>query len=158
MEQAEDIAAELQRVQLAAAQIDLRIKQRELETKPNIWTRVFSSPAFTAIITAAIAAAAALGGATISGLMSDRQIKLERAKFELQAQLDAKKQEAENLLERIRYESALVVEAVSTGDPKQAAANLKFLVDVGFLPDHAAQITSYSNAHPDGGKVLPVHR
>jgi hypothetical protein len=54
-----------------------------------------------------------------------------------------------------KAQSELVVEAIRTGDPKRAAKNLLFLVNLGLLDDPGGRMkTALSN--PDNVPVLPV--
>jgi hypothetical protein len=46
-------------------------------------------------------------------------------------------------LERERLRSQLILKAIETGDPKRAAVNLKFLVDVGLVTDTTHRLVSY---------------
>jgi hypothetical protein len=117
-------------LQLRQAELDL--KRLELETKMELEKRnkafVFSPQA-----TALIAGLFALLGTMIGSYLQGR---------------------SNTDLERQKFESALIVKAIETGDPKKAAHNLSFLVRAGFLHDTNGQIAAVI-ANPENAPVLP---
>jgi len=93
------------------------IEMKEREAVRNRW----SAPLVIAILTAA---AAGLGNAAAIVMNGIEQRKLETTKFE-QAKA----------IEETKAEAARIFEVIKTGNAKQAATNLKFLVDVGLISD-----------------------
>ena len=57
-------------------------------------------------------------------------------------------------LERERLRSQLILQAIQTGNPHQAALNLAFLVRVGLVVDSTGNLASYVS-NPDSAPVLP---
>ena len=110
-------------------------------THVRFWTRL-TAPA---ILAALIAGLVALTTAVITGIVSEHQLKLEKAKSDLQAQLD-----------RDKFEFELIMQAVKTGNPDQAAQNLDFLVRSGLIAEYALPIRNYLTLRrPHEGKYLP---
>jgi hypothetical protein len=59
-------------------------------------------------------------------------------------------------VQRLKYQQDLVLEAMRTGDPDQAAENLRFLLDAGFLTENASAIREYlTKRPPKTGRALP---
>jgi hypothetical protein len=56
-----------------------------------------------------------------------------------------------------RAQSDLVVEAIKTGDPKLAAKNLRFLLDLGLLDDPDGKLKA-ALSNPETAPYLPVPR
>ena len=57
--------------------------------------------------------------------------------------------------EHAREQSSLVVEAIKSNDPKLAAKNLQFLINVGLLDDPEGKMRTIL-AHPDDVPYLPA--
>jgi hypothetical protein len=55
------------------------------------------------------------------------------------------KNEADRALERQKFESELVLKAISTGDKRKAAEMLKFLVQIGYIKDESGQLKMRSD-------------
>jgi hypothetical protein len=95
--------------------------------------RVFANPVFLgAVITAFVT----LNAGIISFFVSEQQIALQK-----------EKDQAEAALNREKFESELIVSALSTGNPAQSDANLRFLVDVGFIRNHAPELRAFLATH-----------
>ncbi len=138
------IDEEIKTVQLASAQLELRIKQADLEYKPSHLMAAIASPVVMAALIAGLATAV---GAMLTHLTSEAQLSLEREKA-----ANAQK------LERLKYDSSLLLDAARTGDPDRAAENIAFLVDAGLLSDHnlESRLSAYLlNRVPHHGKALP---
>ena len=151
---ADDIDLEIKKIQLEAAKIDLEAKRTDLTSRPrSLLLSAFSNPI---VVAAAIAAIVTLSTAAISSIVAEHQKQLEEKKTEEQTKLTTWKDEAERKLEQLKAESAMILDVVRTGDPDKAATNLKFLVDVGLVPQTAPRLDEYlNNRQPGTGKVLP---
>ena len=142
MDRASGIDRKLKETHLAIARLELRDKEDNFKNNTSIWKNAFSNPA---VLGAIITAFVALNGAIITALISEQQTKLEDKKTQAQLTLD-----------REKFESSLIIEAVKTGDPDQAAQNLRFLRDVGFLSDTNHQLEKYlANRVSGAGAALP---
>ncbi len=136
-----DIDAELKETQLAAAKLDLKIKELDLNSRPGILKSSLTNPVALAAI---IAALVTLSSGIISYVVSVHQIALESEKSQAQSKLETKK-----------FESQLIMEAVKAGSPDQAAVNLQFLVDAGLVMDRAPELRGYLRSRvPGAGKFL----
>lgn len=125
---------ELRRLELdekkAEQEYQVRLKEiglKEAEAKRSRW----SSPLVLSIIAATIAAA---GNAYISWLNGSNQLAVESTK---NAALRAIEQE--------KAEAARILEATKLSNPKDAAAKIKFLIDVGLIsnPNRQAALEVY---------------
>lgn len=60
-------------------------------------------------------------------------------------------------LKQLEFEAQLITNSVKTGDPDQAAINLKFLIDSGLLGGKTAErVSKYlKNREPGVGRALP---
>jgi len=61
------------------------------------------------------------------------------------------KSRADLALEDKRLQSQLILQAIQTGEPNQAATNLRFLLQIGLLPDTASKLRAYL----DSGGAVP---
>ena len=57
-------------------------------------------------------------------------------------------------LERTKFRSSLIIEAIKTGDPVKAAKNIEFFIKAGFIADEAGKISAYIAERPNV-PVLP---
>ncbi len=133
-------AAQRSREAEVALQKD-EIALKRAEAQASRWT----SPLVVAIIAASLAAA---GNATIAVINGRLERELEGRKAAASLAADARKAEAN-----------LILEVVKTGDPAKAAANLTFLLDAGLISDQARfkAIRRYLASPPAGGGVsLPA--
>jgi hypothetical protein len=138
-----DADQELKSVQLAAARLDLRQKEFEAASRPGFLKSTLTNPA---AIGALLSAFVAINIALFGFVTSRVQMNLEQAKAQNQLELERKK-----------YESSLILAAVRTGNPDQAAENMKFLLDTGLVSDQQGRLHEYlSKRHPGTGKTLPV--
>lgn len=140
---ADEIDAEIKKLQLETAKVELEAKRRDLRNRPGDLRLALTNPVAIAAI---IAALVTLSSAIISFVVAGHQKSLEAQRADAQARI-----------ERLKFESQLILRVVCTGDPDQAAVNLKFLVEVGLVPDMVIPLTNYlNNRPPHQGKALPV--
>jgi hypothetical protein len=149
----EEIDAELKNVQLEAAKLDLEIKRRDLKNRSGLLFMMLSNPV---VIAAAIAAAVTISTAIISSIVSEHQKQLEAKNAASQRDLARQRAAADAQLELLKTESGMILAVIKTGDPDQAAVNLKFLVDTGLVRATELRLRDYlSRRLPGTGKVLP---
>jgi hypothetical protein len=116
-----DLDQEIKKTQLAAAQIDLQLKEQDLRNRPTFWKNVFTNPVVLgAIITAFIA----VNTSIVGWMTSAQQRQLDAEKFLLQTQID-----------RAKFEGELILSAIRTGDPSQSMTNVEFLIQAGLIQD-----------------------
>lgn len=110
--------------------IEFALKRKELLDKKNDKEHVKSfniSPTATAVIAGVVGL---LGTAIGTYYQGSQNLELERNKFTFTQELERQKQTHE-----------LVTKMIGTGDRNQAAKNLLFLVEAGFIPDKDGLIT-----------------
>lgn len=126
-----------QEVSLRSQEIDLK----RIELNRSRWI----NPLVIAIFAATVAA---LGNAGVTLISSYRQSELERERAVLNQNLEQTKSEA-----------ARILEVVKTNDPDRAAANLKFLVEIGLIADPSVierMRTYLAERKPGQGIALPA--
>jgi hypothetical protein len=96
-------------VELEIKRTELQIKKKELLDKGGPWLEIFRSPV---VVGAALAAYAAIAGAYFTKQNSERQINLDK----------------------LKYESQLVNNVVSNNSREEAEGNLRWLAGIGLLP------------------------
>jgi hypothetical protein len=76
-----------------------------------------------------------------------------------QMEADAANRDGLLKLERLKFESSVVLEAIKSGGPDKAAANLDFLLKTGLLPDSDGRFKKYleNRGHAEG-VALPNKR
>ncbi len=69
--------------------------------------------------------------------------------------LEREKFDSDSKLERQKFESSLILQAIATGKRETAQKNLEFLVEAGFLPDPQGKIKELAQ-RPSDTPVLPA--
>jgi hypothetical protein len=128
------------RADVGLRRIELRFRERELDLKTREQDRLaveanrsrWASPLFLGVVAACIAA----GGGAIASLLNGRSA-----------------QETE----RLKAESARILEAIKAGDPEKTKNNLRFLVATGLISEASgARIETYISHQPlNSGPFLP---
>jgi hypothetical protein len=121
------------------AELELRKRELDLKERDSVRAR-WSNPLALAIFAAALAA---LGNAGVSWLNGNAQRDVEI----IRANSETDKEQATEILE-----------AIKTGDPEKAAANLGFLVKAHVIPDPMLRsaVTNYLDQRKPGeGPMLP---
>lgn len=140
--------SQLERDQLAAdlrlkrIELDLKRKEVQAKLKEGILTKFLGlSPLVTAIIAGAISV---MGGVIANYYQGKNNLALERYKFDANEKLERQKQTHE-----------LVLKMIGTGEANQAAKNLLFLVNAGFIEDKEGKIAALAK-DPETIPVLPT--
>jgi hypothetical protein len=143
-------AAETAELDLAAKRLELRLKELDIQNKEYEITHR-PSPIRTAAANPAVIAALIAGWVTVAGAALTWLSGRISAATQQQAAIE------EARLQRLRFESDLILNSVRTGDPDQAATNLQFLVQTGLLSgDRAEKIKAYLiERKPGQGRFLP---
>lgn len=126
---------------LRLKRIELDLKRKELEAKSKEGKLSGLSPLLTAIIAGAISI---VGGVIANYYQGKHNLELERYKFDKNEELELQKQKHE-----------LVLKMIGTGDANQAAKNLLFLVNAGFIEDKDGRIAKLAS-DPNTIPVLPT--
>lgn len=125
------LALEFERVKLdrQRANVELRLKRRELDAaKTRGWKNILANPLTLAIVGGFIT----IMTTTIGGhFTASENISAETAKARQALQAD------------------LIKKFVENPNPQTVRANLRFLVDVGLVPDYAASLQSFLAKNPD---------
>jgi hypothetical protein len=125
---------------------DYELRKREIEIKEREQARSrWSNPIVLAVLAAALAG---LGNAAATWLNGIEQRKLE-----------TEKAEQARSMEETKAEAARILEVIKTGDADKAAANLKFLADMGLISNagrlqHIQTFLDHRSA--GGGPALPA--
>ena len=123
---------------------DVELRHRELDIKENEHNvSQFRNPLVLAVIAASLGL---LGNAIVAFINGSSERTLERDKASATLDLEERKAEAGRILE-----------ALKTGDPDKAAANLELLVETNLVKTEAASISKYlENRSPGKGASLPA--
>jgi hypothetical protein len=125
---------------------EYELRKREIEIKEREQSRSrWSNPIVLAVLAAALAG---LGNAAATWLngMEQRKLETERA-------------EQAKIMEETKAEAARILEVIKTGDADKAAANLKFLADMGLISnaDRLVHIQTFLDQRSAGrGPALPT--
>jgi hypothetical protein len=92
------------------------------------------------VIAVFAAAAAGIGNAGVTLISSNKQLELEKEKAMLTQNLNVEQSHSTLRLEQTKSEAARILEVVKTNDPDKAAANLKFLIDIGLIDDASTRV------------------
>lgn len=129
----------LKAVQLEIAKADLRLKELDIRHRPGPWRALFTNPI--------------LIGAFITGYVAIISSYFAAENARHQIEVDAASRNGLLQLERLKFESSLVLEAIKTGDADKAVINLDFLIKSGLLPDPDGLLKSYMAARLPGKRV-----
>jgi hypothetical protein len=126
------------------AEYDLHKREVEIKEREQARSR-WSNPIVLAVLAAALAG---LGNAAATWLNGIEQRKLE-----------SERAEQARSMEETKAEAARILEVIKTGDADKAAANLKFLADMGLISDvdrlqHIQTFLGQRSA--GGGPALPA--
>jgi len=123
--QSPNIDEELKKIQLAIAQIDLKLKQVDLENRPSFWKSVFTNPAFlAAVITVCIT-----GGTTFitsNAAQHQREAELQRAVVQ---------REIDDARSRAEMNVRILLGVINFPETEMVASRLKLFLDSGLLKD-----------------------
>ena len=123
---------------------DIAVKRRELELQQkHMEQSAWRSPLFLAVV------------AAIFGLLSNALVALINGSSE--RTLEKGKSETAQTLAKQKAEADRILEALKTGDPDKAAANLDLLVRTNLVKEQAQSIRSYLDQRKPGeGASLPA--
>ena len=107
----DDLRRQIERLELEAKRIELEIKHEELRNQRRGGRRLAISPVWIPVIGALFALCGSLGTAFVQ---------------------ERDRAQAEDL-ERMKFERAVLQEAIKEGDPKRAATRLMFASHAGFI-------------------------
>jgi len=136
-------------------QAEHALRREEINLKSEELNRSrWVNPLVIAVFAAAVAA---LGNAGVTLISSYRQSELERERAALTQKVNLEESRSTLKLEQTKSEAARILEVVKTNDPDKAAANLKFLIEVGLIVDARDQIQAYlDKRQPGQGVSLPT--
>jgi hypothetical protein len=124
-----DLDEEIKRTQLAAAKLELQIKELDLHNRPTFWKNALTNPVVLgAIITAFIAANTSM----VSFLTSEAQRKLDLNKAKLQAVND-----------RAKFEGNLISNAIRDSNPLISIRNIEFFIRAGLVQDPDGRLQQF---------------
>jgi hypothetical protein len=106
---------------------------KQKESKRAIWL----NPVNVGILAALLGFIANLVAEVNKAHLTVETLALEKAKAEVTAQIDKKK-----------FESDMILKAVSVGDREQAIRNLKFFLEAGFISDANGRLRALGDAYP----------
>ncbi len=137
-----------------AAEYSLRCDEMNLKRQEAGQSR-WVNPLVLAIFAAA---AAAVGNAGVTLISGYQQRQLEERQAADTQNLNSTQSRNTLQLEQSKAESARILEVVKTNDPDKAAANLKFLIEIGLITDAniSGPIKAYlDRRQPGEGISLP---
>jgi hypothetical protein len=141
----ERLALERQRIELEqqARERELQLRSEELELRRTEQVRAqWRNPLFLGLIAAVIGLIGNMLVTFLSGINERQKTKRE---FEQTLTLESNK-----------HRSALILEAIKTGDPDTAATNLKFFMEAYLLTDPDEKLATYlKERKPGTGGFLP---
>src|SRR4029077_5146104 len=133
--------------------LDTEIRRREIAGKESEVTRGGITAGQATIAGAVLALVSGALGATITA-QSSQNIALENARTSLSIEklkakenfeLEKSRQIATQALERSKFETSLIFEAIKTPSRSDAIRNLKFFVEAGFISDTDRKIQNLSD-------------
>jgi hypothetical protein len=142
-ENSSDYDEQLKKFQLQTAEVELKLKEKELRDQLGPWRIQFNNPVVL--------------GAIITAFVALNTVMVSLFTAQLQASLEEKKLQTQLAVDRAKMESSLLVDIIKVGDPDRAATNIKFFLDAGYLSDPGGRIKSYLMERiPNQGLGLPT--
>lgn len=155
MAEVDPLENELKCIKLAAAKLDLKIKEDEIARKPSYFVSLLAQPPVLATLVAGLITAA---GGVMTRISAEYSAQAEIEKTKNTELLEAEKSRNSEKLEHLKFEGELIMDAIRTGDANKKAENIEFLVQSGLLQDPPLEekLNNYLKAHPPKGKPLPT--
>jgi hypothetical protein len=155
MAEVDPVENEFKCVRLAAAKLDLKIKEDEIARKPSYFLSLLAQPPVLATLIAGLITAA---GGVMTRLSAEYSTQIESEKAKNAELIEAEKLRNAEKLEHLKYEGELIVEAMRAGDTNKKAENIEFLVQSGLLQDPPLEekLNNYLKAHPPKAKSTAV--
>ncbi|MBV8751779.1 MAG: hypothetical protein JO328_02865 [Hyphomicrobiales bacterium] len=134
--------------------LDAEIRRREAALKEVVSNRRGLSAAQATIAGAAIALVSGVAGALITAWSSQNVeagksltlLQIEKLKAEGNLELERTKQTAVESLERKKFETSLILDAIKTTSRAESIRNLKFFVAAGFVSDPERRIINLDDS------------
>jgi hypothetical protein len=147
MTEDDPVENEFKCVRLAAAKLDLKIKEDEIARKPSYFLSLLAQPPVLATLVAGLITAA---GGVMTRLSADYSTRMEFERTKNAEMIEAEKLRNSEKLEHLKYEGELIIDAMRGADANKKAENIEFLVQSGLLQDPPLEekLNSYLKAHP----------
>lgn len=147
MAEDEALETEIKCVKLAAAKLELKIKEDEIARRPSYLISLLAQPPVLATLVAGLITAA---GGMITRISSDQAAQIEQEKTRNAELIENAKARDAQKIEHMKYEGELIMQAIKTEDPNKKAENIEFLVQSGLLQDPPLEekLNNYLKAHP----------
>lgn len=138
---------ELKCVQLAAAKLDLKLKEEEIARKPSYLVSLLAQPAVLATLVASLLTAA---GGIITRISAEYNVWVEQEKTKNAELIEQLKTKDIEKIEHLKQEGELILGAIKVETPEKATRNIEFLVESGLLQDPPLEekLKSYLKTHP----------
>lgn len=135
-------------------ELDADLRRREMTLKENEGKKVGLSPTYATVAGALLTLIGGIAGAYISAQSTQdiesgkslTQLQIEELKVKGDLELEKSKQLAVESLERKKFETSLILEAIKTPSREDAIRNLKFFVMAGFVSDPDGKISGLSDS------------
>lgn len=143
----EALENEIKCVSLAAAKLELKIKEEEVARRPGYLVSLLAQPPVLATLVAGLITAA---GGMITKISSDNAARIEQEKTKNAEVVETAKARDAEKLEHMKFEGELIMQAIKTEDPNKKAENIEFLVQSGLLQDPPLEekLNNYLKIHP----------
>jgi hypothetical protein len=147
MAEDEALENEIKCVRLAAAKLELKIKEDEIARRPSYLISLLAQPPVLATLVAGLITAA---GGMITRFSSEYMARVEQEKTKNAELIEKVKARDAEKLEHMKYEGELIVQAINVDDPNKKAENIEFLVQSGLLQDPPLEekLNNYLKTHP----------
>jgi hypothetical protein len=134
--------------------LDAEIRRREMALNEAVAKSTGLSAAQATVAGAVLALISGVIGASIAAWSSQNieagkslnSLQIEELKAKGNLELEKSKQLATEALERKKFETSLILDAIKTNNRLEAVTNLKFFVDAGFVTDTEGKIAKLSDA------------